>query len=128
MDPDFNLSTPTGIRDWPGGTAETKRLVENKLADLFSSWGYREVITGTIEFEDVISMGLNEEEKSQLYRFIGREGEAFTLRPDMTTPIARLVSSKLREEPLPLRLFYTGNVFRHEKIQAGRYREFFRQV
>ena len=125
MDPELDLSTPTGIRDWHSEAASTKRVVENKLANLFSSWGYEEVITGTIEYEDVIGRGLNEEEKSQLYRFFGREGEAFTLRPDMTTPIARFVASQLTGVPLPLRLFYTGNVFRHEKPQAGRYREFF---
>jgi len=125
MAPDLNLSTPTGIRDWPAEAAGTKRIVENKLADLFASWRYEEVITGTIEYEDVIGRGLNDEEKSQLYRFFGREGEAFTLRPDMTTPIARFVASQLAGAPLPIRLFYTGNVFRHEKPQAGRYREFF---
>ena len=125
MATDLNLSTPTGIRDWPAEAAGTKRIVENKLADLFASWRYEEVITGTIEYEDVIGRGLNEEEKSQLYRFFGREGEAFTLRPDMTTPIARFVASQLTGVPLPLRLFYTGNVFRHEKPQAGRDREFF---
>lgn len=125
MDRDLKLATPSGIKDWPVGTAPTKRKVENKLAALFSSWGYEEIITGTIEYEDVIARGLNEEEKGQLYRFFGRDGEALTLRPDMTTPIARFVSSQMGDAPLPLRLFYTANVFRHEKIQAGRYREFY---
>lgn len=125
MEQDLKLATPSGIRDWPIGTAPTKRFVENKLADLFACWGYEEIITGTIEYEDTIAQGLNEEEKGQLYRFYGREGEALTLRPDMTTPIARFVASQLADAPLPLRLFYTANVFRHEKTQAGRYREFY---
>lgn len=84
MEQDLKLATPSGIRDWPIGTAPTKRFVENKLADLFACWGYEEIITGTIEYEDTIAQGLNEEEKGQLYRFYGREGEALTLRPDMT--------------------------------------------
>lgn len=126
MEQDLKLTTPSGIRDWPIGTAPTKRIVENKLAQLFSIWGYEEIITGTIEYEEVISHSLNEEEKGQLYRFFGKEGEALTLRPDMTTPIARFVASQLVETPTsPLRLFYTANVFRHEKTQAGRYREFY---
>ncbi len=125
MESDLNLATPSGIRDWPVGLAPIKRIVENKLADLFNCWGYDEVITGTIEFEELAARSLNEEEKSQLYRFFGRDGEALTLRPDMTTPIARYVASQKLDCKKPLRLFYTGNVFRHEKPQAGRYREFY---
>lgn len=125
MEPDFKFASPSGIRDWPVGSAPTKRIVENKLAVLFSGWGYEEVITGTVEFEDLVARSLNEEEKSQLYRFFGRDGEALTLRPDMTTPIARYVASQKGNCSLPLRLFYTANVFRHEKPQAGRYREFY---
>jgi len=122
---ELKLVTPSGIKDWAPGAAALKRFIEGKLAKLFQAWGYQEVITGTLEFENVIARGLSEEEKNQLYRFFGREGEALTLRPDMTTPIARFVASQFRSNPLPLRLFYTANVFRHEKIQAGRYREFY---
>lgn len=125
MDSDVKFATPSGIRDWPVGLAPIKRVVENRLANLFSAWGYDEVITGTIEFEDLATRSLSEEEKSQLYRFFGRDGEALTLRPDMTTPIARYVASQQWECNRPLRLFYTGNVFRYEKPQAGRYREFY---
>jgi len=125
LDPDLSLATPSGIRDWSVRSAPAKRIIENRLAELFSRWGYEEVITGTIEYEDVFAWSLNEEEKSQLYRFFGREGEALTLRPDMTTPIARYVASQRSRELFPLRLFYTANVFRHENPQAGRYREFY---
>lgn len=124
MDSDLSLATPPGIRDWSVGSAPAKRIIENQLAGLFSNWGYQEVITGTIEYEDLFTWSLNEEEKNELYRFFGREGEALTLRPDMTTPIARYVASHLSGETFPLRLFYTANVFRHENPQAGRYREF----
>lgn len=125
MDPDLRLATPSGIRDWSVSSAPAKRIIENRLASLFSNWGYREMITGTIEYEDVFARSLNDEEKAQLYRFFGRDGEALTLRSDMTTPIARYVSSQMGDIPFPLRFFYTANVFRHEKPQAGRYREFY---
>ncbi|NLO89152.1 MAG: ATP phosphoribosyltransferase regulatory subunit [Clostridia bacterium] len=125
MAEDIKLITPSGIRDWPPENAWRKRYIENILVKLFQSWGYEEVITGTLEFDNVISKGLSENEKSQLYRFFGREGEILTLRPDMTTPIARFTATHLKNKTFPLRFFYTGNVFRYEKIQAGRYREFF---
>lgn len=47
------------------------------------------------------------------------------LRPDMTTPIARVAVMRMRERPLPLRLFYLANVFRQEETQAGRQCEFY---
>lgn len=47
------------------------------------------------------------------------------LRPDMTTPIARVAVMRLKEQPLPLRLFYLANVFRQEESQAGRQCEFY---
>ncbi|KUK10340.1 MAG: ATP phosphoribosyltransferase regulatory subunit [Clostridia bacterium 41_269] len=119
------LITPSGIRDWAPENSWRKRYIENILVGLFRSWGYEEIITGTLEFDKVISKGLTDEEKTQLYRFFGREGEILTLRPDMTTPIARFAASHLKNESLPLRFCYTANVFRYEKIQAGRYREFF---
>jgi len=125
MSSKINNAVPPGIRDWAPGNAWVKRELEARLAALFQEWGYREVITGTVEYENVIARGLSHEEKCQLYRFFGRDGEVLTLRPDMTTPIARMIVSQLREAFLPLRLFYTANVFRHEKVQAGRYREFY---
>ena len=99
--------------------------MENKLADLFALWGYQEVLTPTFEYYKSLTdrdSGLNED---MLYKFIDRNGKVLSLRPDMTTPIARMVSSRMREAALPLRLFYLANVFRYEKTHAGRQREFF---
>lgn len=115
---------PGGVRDLLPGEARRKRELEAGLLRLFEAWGYREVITPTFEFYEVLAPALGEMLHDQLYRFIDDRGRIMVLRPDMTTPIARLVSTRLREQPLPLRLCYVANVFRREN-HAGQQREFY---
>jgi ATP phosphoribosyltransferase regulatory subunit len=61
-----------------------------------------------------------------MYKFLDRKNSILALRPDMTTPIARVAASRLKDQPLPLRLYYIANVFQHvAQIQAGRQCEFY---
>lgn len=115
---------PAGVRDLLPGEAWRKREKENLLASLFHRWGYREVVTPTFEYYEALATGRGAEQEEQIYKFLDRQGHILTLRPDMTTPIARLVATRMKDEPLPLRLFYIANVFSYEDPQAGRQREF----
>lgn len=91
---------------------------------VFGRWAYEEVETPIIERFDVIERGLGEEMTELLFQFNDRQSTSLALRPEMTTPIARLVSTRMREEPLPLRLAYIAPVFRYyEQPQEGRMRE-----
>jgi ATP phosphoribosyltransferase regulatory subunit len=82
------------------------------------------VQTPTFERFDVLERGLGSELVEQAYRFSDRRATALALRPEMTTPIARLVSTRMREAPLPLRLSYVTPVFRYyDQPQEGRLRE-----
>ncbi len=109
-----------------GGEIALIRRLEEKLGKLLSGWGYREVHTPTIEFADVLANGSGGE-LTEAFRFVDRQGDLVALRPEVTTPCARLFSSRLLAEPLPIRLFYAANVFRYEEPQEGRNREF-RQI
>jgi ATP phosphoribosyltransferase regulatory subunit len=62
--------------------------------------------------------------REELYRFFDRDGRTLALRADFTIPIARIVATKLYDQPMPLRFYYIGSVFRHEEPRAGRRREF----
>ena len=59
-----------------------------------------------------------------MFKLFAQDNRTLALRHEMTTPIARLVASRMREEPLPLKLAYISNVFRSEQAQAGRQCEF----
>lgn len=125
MDSAGSVLMPGGGRDLLPGDTRRKLKLESALRRLFDSWGYQEVVTPTFEYYEVLAPALGEMVRhDQLYRFIDDHGQIMVLRPDMTTPIARMVSSRLRGEGWPRRFCYLANVFRREN-KAGRQREFY---
>lgn len=122
---DFIPQVPYGTKDILPEDAARKRRMENDLAGLFQAWGYREVITPSFEYHETLLAGAPDSADDAAFRFFDRGGRMLALRPDMTTPIARLAVMRMKEAPLPLRLFYLANVFRQEEAQAGRQCEFY---
>jgi ATP phosphoribosyltransferase regulatory subunit len=115
---------PAGVRDWLPHELARKRDVELVIRAVFGRWAYEEIQTPTFERFDVLEKGLGSELVDQAYRFSDRRATALALRPEMTTPIARLVSTRMREAPLPLRLSYVTPVYRYyDQPQEGRLRE-----
>lgn len=119
-----SIKIPYGTKDFLPAEAGKKRILEAKLAAQFSSWGYEEVITPTMEYLQTLTTGTGLDLSEQMFVFFDRSNRILALRPEMTIPIARLAATRLRDRPLPLRLFYLTNVFRHEEAQAGRQCEF----
>ncbi len=118
------MRLPAGVRDWLPYELGRKRDVELVIRAVFGRWAYQEVQTPTFERFDVLERGLGAELVDQAYRFSDRRATALALRPEMTTPIARLVSTRMREAPLPLRLSYVTPVYRYyDQPQEGRLRE-----
>ncbi len=118
------MRLPAGVRDWLPHELARKRDVELVIRAVFGRWAYEEVQTPTFERFDVLEKGLGSELVDQAYRFSDRRATALALRPEMTTPIARLVSTRMREAPLPLRLSYVTPVYRYyDQPQEGRLRE-----
>ncbi|MBV9440378.1 MAG: ATP phosphoribosyltransferase regulatory subunit [Candidatus Eremiobacteraeota bacterium] len=118
------MRLPAGVRDWLPHELARKREVEQQMRAVFGRWAYEEVQTPIVERFDVLERGLGEETTELLFQFNDRRSTALALRPEMTTPIARLVSTRMREQPLPLRLAYVASVFRYyEQPQEGRMRE-----
>ena len=116
------LETPYGTRDLLPADAAAMRHMENMLSSLFLCWGYHEVVTPTIEHLETLAPRMQDE--NSLFMLLGNKNKLLALRNEMTTPIARLVSSRLKDAPRPLKLSYIGNVFRMEQTQMGRQCEF----
>lgn len=124
MEKDKNvLEIPYGTRDFLPNEAAEKRAIETQLAEMFTEWGYQEVVTPTIEFLDNLTLGTKRLEP-HLFKLFDHNNRSMALRNEMTTPIARLVSSRLQDYPLPMKLSYVSNVFRYEQVQSGRQCEF----
>jgi len=115
---------PKGVATFlPEGTSK-RRKIERKILSIFSRWGYQEVITPIFEYLDVFSLGVGEDLLNRAYKFVDRAtGRMMVLRPDVTPQIARIAATLLNDQPMPLRLCYSSNVFRHEEEHAGRERE-----
>jgi len=109
-----------GQRDVLQDEAAVRRTVEARLLETYRRWGYREVGTPTLELLEEVLPGAGGSDRDDLYKLIDRRGRILALRPDMTTPIARLVGTHLTEQPLPLRLCYSAPVFRYQPQGAGR--------
>jgi len=121
---DWRLHTPIGLSDILPEECEKKKEVENIINDVFVSMGYREIETPAFEYYDVFAGGSGQISQENMFKFFDEKGRILTLRPDITTSIARVAATKLQEESLPVRLCYTGNVFRAEKTEGVRQREF----
>lgn len=121
----FVPQIPYGTKDLLPREAKQKRIVEGALAELFSCWGYEEVVTPTFEYMETMTLGTGNGMQENVFKFFDKNNRTLALRPDMTTPIARVAATRFKEKALPLRLFYLTNVFRHEQAQAGRQCEFY---
>jgi len=126
MNTSIRSQIPKGVATFLPVAASEKRAVEKTVFAVFAAHGYREVIPPTFEYLDVLAPGLDAELIEKSYKVVDRgTGRILVLRPDVTAQIARMVAMGMVDEPLPLRLCYSANVFRYEPEHAGRDREFF---
>jgi ATP phosphoribosyltransferase regulatory subunit len=118
------MRLPPGTRDWLPAELRRKRAVEAVMRGVFERWAYSEVQTPNYERFDALEAGLGEAVARQTFLFNDKSGTQIALRPEMTTPVARLASTRMREAPLPLRLSYIAPAYRYEDPQEGRMREY----
>lgn len=118
------MRLPAGVRDWLPQEFAYKRDIEETIRGVFRTWSYAEMLTPTFERYESLERGLGEKLMQQTFRFTDPLGSQLALRTEMTTPIARVVSARLRNATLPLRLSYIATGFRYEEPQLGRMREF----
>ena len=116
--------TPKGFRDIEPNLAKKRREAVAKISDVLEEFGFVPLETPTIEFAETL-LGKYGEEEKLIYKFTDRGGRDLALRYDLTVPLARFIANNLGViEKGPFRRYQTGQVFRGENPQAGRYREF----
>jgi ATP phosphoribosyltransferase regulatory subunit len=118
------MNIPEGLNDLLPEEVLMRRSIENKISQVFKEWGYQEIITPTFEFYEILAKGTGSIMKKEMIKFFDREGNIIALRPEMTTPIARVASTKLKGEPKPLRFYYISKVFRCDDLKMGKRKEF----
>jgi histidyl-tRNA synthetase len=117
-----------GMRDILPRDRAVWRVVENAAADVAVRFGYKEIVTPVIEPAELIERVGEDTDAvaKELYRFDDRGGRHLALRPEATAGIVRAYfEGHLNQEPQPSRLYLMGPMFRYNRPQKGRYRQFF---
>ncbi len=113
-----------GMRDLIGEEAQTFTTIIAKARQTAELYGFKEVITPHVEPLELLSAKSGEEIRQRMFIFKDLGERQVALRPEFTASVARLVTTALKNEPKPLRLFSVGTVYRYDEPQKGRYREF----
>jgi histidyl-tRNA synthetase len=122
-----SLRPVRGTHDIVGEAALRHRKVIETGRGVAARYGYREVATPIFEFTEVFARTLGETSDivtKEMYTFEDRGGDRVTLRPEYTAGIARAFISGALGQQLPIKLFASGPMFRYERPQKGRLRQF----
>jgi histidyl-tRNA synthetase len=129
--PKKSMETPRtlrGTRDLLPGECKKFRFIEGQAAKISGQYGFEEIETPIIEPAAVFKRSLGDTSdivSKQMYLFKDLGGDEIVLRPEGTAGVARAFINEGLSQLLPLKLFYRGPMFRYERPQKGRYRQFY---
>lgn len=114
---------PEGMKDVLFDEYNIKLFIEEKLREIYKNNGFSEIISPTLEFYDVFNSENQPISQEKMYKLFDNNGRILVLRPDMTTPIARIVSTKFKNAVYPIKLCYNSNIFRINENLNGKLSE-----
>lgn len=113
-----------GFRDFLPEAEITRSSLIEKLTATFRNYGYVPIDTPVMEYSEILLRKSNGETEKQVFRFQDNGGRDVALRFDLTVPFARFTAEHKDELYFPFKRYHIAKVWRGEKPQAGRYREF----
>lgn len=119
------LQTLKGFRDFIGPDAQSRRWLIGKITEVFEKFGFEPLESPALEYESLLTGKYGAEADKLIYSFEDRGGRRVALRYDQTVPTARIVSQYRNQLTFPFRRYQIQPVWRADKPQKGRYREFF---
>ena len=119
----LNKNTPEGTRDLLYSEAELYDDLTRLFSKNYEMSGFRKVETPVIENYDLITAIDRSINQENLYKLTDNTGHLLALRPDNTTPIARIAATKLRNAELPQKLYYNQNIYRINTDYSGKRNE-----
>ena len=121
---DKQIHLLSGMRDVMPDEYELRQRVWKTISTTFEKFGYRGVEVPTIELMELHLRKSGESIRQHMYFFNDQGQNDLCLRPELTASVVRMYNEGLQNELLPLKLYYVGSAFRHDRPQIGRYREF----
>ena len=125
----MSVNNVKGTRDIIGEEANAFNYIENLLKQICELFAYNEVKPPVLEHTELFVRGVGESSdvvRKEMYTFLDKAERSVTLRPEFTAGIMRLIVNNklLNTNELPYKAYYVGPVFRYERPQLGRYRQF----
>jgi len=122
------ISGPRGTKDMLPEASSRWHYIEQMVHDLCHRYAYQEIRTPIFEHTELFLRGIGETTdvvSKEMYTFIDKGQRSITLRPENTAAVVRsYLENKLYAEPQPVKLYYMGPMFRYDRPQAGRLRQF----
>jgi ATP phosphoribosyltransferase regulatory subunit len=115
---------PAGVQYFFDNEVRLRRHVERQAMQVFAGWSYDEIILPMFDYHDLFARGMGVEKAERTYRFTDRDGALLALRPELTSLVARTVATRFKAKARPLRLCYSGEVFRYDEPAERGVREF----
>lgn len=124
----MSIQRPKGTQDLLPGVVEQWQDLEEQIRKICKEYGYQEIRTPMFEATELFQRGVGETTdivNKEMYTFLDKGDRSITLRPEGTASVCRAyVENKLYGGPQPVKLYYSGPMFRYERPQSGRYRQF----
>ncbi len=124
----MKYKAPRGTRDILPEEAKKWHYLESMFMKFCDLYGFGEIRTPMFEQTELFARSVGEDSdivSKEMYTFKDRSGRDLTLRPELTAAVARAyLEHNLGEKPQPIKLYYSGPMFRYDRPQAGRYRQF----
>ncbi len=125
----MKIQSIRGVKDILPGDIEKWQWVEEIARNVFSKYGFKEIRIPIFEKTKLFSKSIGETTdivEKEMYTFTDRSGEQITLRPEGTASVVRAyIEHKMYNPPSVVKLYYMGPMFRYERPQAGRFRQFY---
>jgi histidyl-tRNA synthetase len=122
------IKAPKGTRDIFAPEIQKWQFLENAIHGYYKKFLYQEIRTPIFEHSELFSRGIGSETEvvqKEMYTFTDKSDRSLTLRPENTASVVRAaIENNLFETLSPLRFYYIGPMFRYDKPQKGRYRQF----
>lgn len=122
------IKAPRGTRDLLPGEIEKWHYIEAVAREISAIYGYQEIRTPIFEHTELFLRGIGDTTdvvQKEMYTFEDRGGRSITLRPEGTAAVVRAyLEHHLQNQPQPVKLYYLGPMFRYDRPQAGRMRQF----
>jgi len=126
--PEKELAAIKGTKDILPGEVESWQRLESVARRTFELYGYRELRAPIFEATELFEKGTGRTSDvvtKEMYTFTDKAGRSLTLRPEYTPSVVRaIIEHRLDLQPEPMRYYYMGPMFRYDKPQKGRYRQF----